>query len=60
MHLFYHCDCILLATDNQVFDYFLRNISGADELVAKYGSYYTYTDTPRAQIFRRNASDVVE
>ena len=51
---------ILQPVDNQVFDYFLRNISGADELAAKYGYYYTYTETPRAQIFRRNASSVVE
>uniref|UniRef100_A0A672RK58 Phospholipase B-like n=1 Tax=Sinocyclocheilus grahami TaxID=75366 RepID=A0A672RK58_SINGR len=36
------------------------NASGGQELVQKYGSWFSFSDNPRAQIFRRNQSLVTD
>ncbi|KAL0185329.1 hypothetical protein M9458_021026, partial [Cirrhinus mrigala] len=36
------------------------NASGGQELVQKYGSWFSFTDNPRAQIFRRNQTLVTD
>ena len=61
-------------TDNSVYDTFLSGYSGQDKMAQKYGYFYTYEQTPRAQfaciasscgltpdrIFRRNLGAVEE
>lgn len=36
------------------------NASGAQALVDKYGDWFTYDKTPRAQIFKRDHTKVVD
>lgn len=36
------------------------NASGGQELVQKYGSWFSFSDNPRAQIFRRNQTLVTD
>lgn len=36
------------------------NMSGVPEMVAKYGDFFSYDQSPRAQIFRRDQSEVVD
>lgn len=36
------------------------NASGGPDLVKKYGSWFSFSDNPRAQIFRRNQSLVTD
>jgi hypothetical protein len=38
----------------------IYNLSGLPAEAAQYGAFFTYDMCPRAQIFRRNASDVVD
>ena len=43
-----------------MYDANLFNISGFAEWERQYGSYFSFSETPRAQIFRRQFQNVVE
>ncbi|EGD77775.1 hypothetical protein PTSG_12806 [Salpingoeca rosetta] len=45
---------------NTAYDPEIRKLSGADENVELYGSWFTYNMTARARIFRRNHTHVVD
>ncbi len=38
----------------------IYNLSGVPDLVAKYGDWFSWSGSPRAKIFSRNISDVVD
>jgi len=38
----------------------IYNISGYNKMYAQHGNAYSFTECPRGQIFRRNASDVTD
>jgi hypothetical protein len=40
------------------YDRQIRNVSGLEQLVAKYGEWFTYNFTARAMIFAREAPKV--
>jgi hypothetical protein len=46
--------------DNTAFDSEIRELSGANEAEAAYGNWFNYWETARAQIFRREQSNVVD
>lgn len=48
------------ASYNRVYDAELFNLTGQWQLVQEYGPHYTWDQTSRAQIFRRNQSMVVD
>ena len=45
---------------NVAYDEFIRGRSGADINVEKYGGWYSYNETARAKIFRRDAPKVAD
>eukprot|EP00042_Codosiga_hollandica_P055829 m.790454 g.790454 ORF g.790454 m.790454 type:complete len:574 (-) comp59202_c1_seq10:90-1811(-) len=48
------------ASYNQIYDEFLRFISGTVRMEHKYGYYYNYNFAPRGQIFARDIPNVVD
>jgi hypothetical protein len=48
----------LTAADNTAFDPEIRELAGANANEAKFGSWFAYETTPRANIFRRGAPGV--
>lgn len=49
------CVLVFLRYFDEVF-----NASGGPDLVKKYGSWFSFNDNPRAQMFRRNQSLVTD
>jgi hypothetical protein len=47
-------------SDNQIYDFDLRNYSGSNRMAERHGSYFIYEETPRGLIFQRDVHNVVE
>ena len=54
------CAISSATSDNRVYDPYLFNVSGFALWEQQYGSYFSFTETPRAQIFRRQYQEVIE